>query len=64
MATQYFAARSDHGMCYPQGINGTNKWDSLECTVKALEPVIRPFFKCRHCGEPMKHIAFHFMKPT
>lgn len=36
----------------------------LHVTVKALEAVVRPVFKCRHCGEPMKHIAFNFMKPT
>lgn len=35
----------------------------LNVTIKALEPVIRPFFKCRHCGESMKHIALRFMKP-
>lgn len=36
----------------------------LNVMVKAVEPVIRPQFKCRHCGEAMKHIAFSFMKPT
>lgn len=36
----------------------------LQVTAKALEAVVRPVFKCRHCGEPMKHIAFNFMNPT
>ncbi|WOG30138.1 IS91 family transposase [Endozoicomonas sp. 8E] len=36
----------------------------LNVMVKAVEPVIRPKFTCRHCGESMKHIAFSFLKPT
>ncbi|WP_422491584.1 IS91 family transposase [Endozoicomonas sp. ALE010] len=36
----------------------------LHVMVKAVEPVIRPQFKCRHCGAAMKHIAFSFLKPT
>ncbi len=36
----------------------------LNVTVNALEEVIRPVFKCKKCGESMKHIAFQFMKPT
>ncbi|WOG25906.1 transposase [Endozoicomonas sp. 8E] len=35
----------------------------LNVMVKAVEPVIRPKFTCRH-GESMKHIAFSFVKPT
>ncbi|WP_410493937.1 hypothetical protein [Endozoicomonas sp. 8E] len=36
----------------------------LNVMVKAVEPVIRPKFTCRRCGESMKHIAFGFLKPT
>lgn len=36
----------------------------LNVMVKVVEPVIRPQFKCKHCGEAMKHIAFSFLKPT
>ena len=37
---------------------------TLNVMAKAVNPVIRPQYKCRHCGEAMKHIAFSFMKPT
>ncbi|WP_410493901.1 transposase [Endozoicomonas sp. 8E] len=36
----------------------------LNVMVKAVEPVVRPKFTCRRCGESMKHIAFGFLKPT
>ncbi len=36
----------------------------LNVMVKAIEPVIRPQFKCKQCGEVMNHIAFRFLKPT
>lgn len=36
----------------------------LNVTISAVKTVIRPVFKCRKCGELMKHISFQFMKPT
>ena len=36
----------------------------LNVMVEAVKPIIRPRFKCKHCGEEMKHIGFYFLKPT
>ena len=35
----------------------------LNVMVKAAEPIIRPRFKCKHCGEEMNHTGFNFLKP-
>ena len=36
----------------------------LNVIVHALKKVTRPTYQCKKCGEPMKHIAFSFMRPT
>ena len=36
----------------------------LNVIISPIKAIIRPVFKCRACGESMKHIAFRFMKPT
>ncbi len=36
----------------------------LNVIISPIKAIIRPVFKCRKCGESMKHIAFRFMKPT
>ena len=36
----------------------------LNVIISPIKAIIRPVFKCRTCGESMKHIAFRFMKPT
>jgi hypothetical protein len=36
----------------------------LKVTVTELKLVPRPAFKCKHCGETMKHVGVKFMKPT
>ena len=36
----------------------------LNVMVEAMKPIIRPGFKCKQCGETMKHIGFNFLKPT
>ncbi len=36
----------------------------LNVIISPIKAIIRPVFKCRACGESMKHIAFRVMKPT
>uniref|UniRef100_UPI0018AD165C transposase n=1 Tax=Sansalvadorimonas verongulae TaxID=2172824 RepID=UPI0018AD165C len=36
----------------------------LNVRLSITEPVVRPVFYCKHCGEAMKTIARQYLKPT
>ncbi len=36
----------------------------LNVIISPIKAIIRPVFKCKACGESMKHITFRVMKPT